>query len=68
MERHRVASRVEKSLEYQEKIIAEFLKTKKKEKTPSPETPNSPTRTHFNLEKVVTLQMSLSLPGLLTVF
>lgn len=31
MERHRVASRVGKSLEYQE-LIAELLKTKKKKK------------------------------------
>lgn len=30
MERHGVASGIGKSLEYQEEIIAEFLKTKKK--------------------------------------
>lgn len=36
MERHGVASRVGKSLEYHKELIGEFLKTKNKKSNPKP--------------------------------
>lgn len=62
MERHGVASGIGKSLEYQEKIIAEFFKNQKnpqKTKNPNTKTKNPSTRMLY-LKEVVILLMSVS--------
>lgn len=60
MERHGVASGIGKSLEYQEKIIAEFFKNqKRKTKHPNTKTKNPSTRMLY-LKEVVILLMSVS--------